>query len=111
MDTPVTTLQKPTIAKESFASIIEIQLQPGKTEELAAIAEEMRPDLEKLEGLKQFILVDRGQDKALAISFYAKSAEQEAATPKAQELLARWSHIVTVPPVRTGCKVLVHQIF
>lgn len=111
MDTPVTTLQKPTIAKESFASIIELQLKPGKTQELAVIAEEMRPDLEKIEGIKQFILIDRGEGKALGISFYANSAQQEAATPKAMELLDKWSDLVTVPPVRTGCKVLVHQIF
>lgn len=111
MDTPVTTFDKPTVAMDLFASVIEIQLKPSKTDELTTIAREMKPDLEQIAGLKQFILIDRGQDKALAISFYAKSAEQEAATPKAQELLARWSHLVTVPPERTGCEVIVNEIF
>lgn len=111
MDTPITTLEKPSIAKESFASLIEIQLMPGKTTELKTIAEEMRPDMEKIEGIKQFILIDRGDDKALAVSFYANSDQQEAASTKAAELLGKWSHIVTTPPVRVGCKVLVHQIF
>lgn len=111
MDTPVTTLEKPSIVKQSFASIIEVQLQPDKITELAAIAKDMRPELEEIEGIKQFILIDRGNDKALAVSFYANSAQQEAAAPKAKELLDKWAHLVTTPPVRTGCKVLVHQVF
>ena len=111
MDTPVTTLEKPSIAKESFASIIEIQLLPGKKDELKTIAEEMRPELEKIDGIKQFILIDRGDDKALGVSFYSNAAEQEAASAKAKELLDKWAHLVTTSPVRTGCNVLVHQIF
>ena len=111
MDTPVTTLQKPTFAKESYASLIEIQFKPGKKDELVTIAEEMRTDLEKLDGIKQFILIDRGGDKALAVAFYSNRAQQEAATLDAEKLQDRWSHLVTMPPVRTGCNVLVHQIF
>ncbi len=111
MDTPVTTLQKPTFAKESYASLIEIEFKPGKKDELVAISEEMRADMEKLDGIKQFILIDRGDDKALAVGFYSNRAQQEAATPNAEKLLERWEHLVTTPPVRTGCNVLVHQIF
>ena len=111
MDTPVTTLDKPTVETDLFASVIEIQLQPGKTEELTTIAREMKPDLEQIAGLKQFILIDRRQDKALAVSFYQSRAHQEAATQKAQELLGRWSHLVTVPPQRLGCKIIVNELF
>lgn len=111
MDTPVTTLQKPTFAKESYASLIEMEFKPGKKDELTVIAEEMRADLEKLDGIKQFILIDRGGNKALAVAFYSTRAQQEAATLDAKELQDRWGDLVTTPPVRTGCNVLVHQIF
>ena len=111
MDTPVTTLQKPTFAKESYASLIEIEFKPGKKDELVTIAEEMRADLEKLDGIKQFILIDRGDNKAMALAFYSNRAQQEAATLNAEKLQDRWEHLVAMPPVRTGCNVLVHQIF
>lgn len=111
MDTPVKTLQKPTFAKESYASLIEIEFKPGMESELTIISEAMRADLEKLDGIKQFVLIDRGDNKALAVTFYSTKAEQEAATLDAKELQDRWGHLVTTPPVRTGCNVMVHQIF
>ena len=111
MDTHVTTLDETTVATGLIASVIEIHLKAGKTNELATIAHNMKPDLEQISGLKQFILIERGLDQALAVSFYESRAHQENATPKAQELLARWSHLVTVPPQRIACKIIVNENF
>ncbi len=94
-----------------YASVVEIQLKPGKMDEATEIARAMRPDLEQLNGLKQFIVIDHCHDKFLAVVIYEGKADREAATPKAQELLGRLAELVAAPPERMGCEVTVNEVF
>ena len=94
-----------------YASVVEIQLKPGKMDEATEIARAMRPDLEQLNGLKQFVVIDHCHDKLLAVVIYEGKADQEAATPKAQEIIGRLAELVAGPPERMGCEVIVNEVF
>ena len=94
-----------------YASVVEIQLKAGKMDEATEIARAMRPDLEQLNGLKQFIVIDHCHDKLLAVVIYEGKADQEAATPKAQELLGRFAELAAALPESMGCEVTVNEVF
>ncbi len=94
-----------------YASVVEIQLKPGKMDEATEIVRAMRPDLEQLNGLKQLVVIDHCHDKLLAVVIYEGKADQEAATPKAQELIGRLAELAAAPPERMGCAVTVNEVF
>jgi hypothetical protein len=94
-----------------FASVIEFQMLPGKMEDAAEFAGSLRSQLEQLDGLKQFITIDRGNDKALTLVIYESQAQWEAAGPKAQEILGKMAELVAAPPNREGCEVTVNEVF
>jgi hypothetical protein len=93
------------------SSVIEIQLKPGKMDEATEMVRAMRPDLEQLNGLKQLVVIDHCHDKLLAVAIYEGKADQEAATPKAQELIGRLAELAAAPPERMGCAVTVNEVF
>ncbi len=72
-----------------FASVVEIQLKPGALDEAVAIARAAIPELRDMTGIKQLITIDKGNDKGLVVVIYESRAAQEAATPKAREILGR----------------------
>ncbi len=94
-----------------YASVVEIQTKPGKTEELVAAIKAALPELGQITGLKQFITLDMGNDKGLSIVVYESQAAQEAATPKAQEILGRWADLYASPPNRQGAEVRINESF
>ena len=94
-----------------YASVVEIQLKPGKMDEATKMVRAMRPDLEQLNGLKQLVVIDHCHDRFLAVAIYEGKADREAATPKAQELLGRLAELAAAPPERMGCEVTVNEVF
>ncbi len=94
-----------------YASVIEIQLKPGKMDEATEMVRAMRPDLEKFNGLKQLVVIDHCHDRLLDVVIYEGKADQEAATPKAQELIGRLAELAAAPPERMGCAVTVNEVF
>ncbi len=94
-----------------YASVVEIQLKPGKMDEATEMVRAMRPDLEQFNGLKQLVVIDHCHDKLLAVVIYEGKADQEAATPTAQELIGRLAELAAAPPVRMGCAVTVNEVF
>ena len=94
-----------------YTSFIEFQLKPGKMAEATEIAGAMRSDLEQLDGLKQFIIIDKGDDAGLVLAMYESQAQQEAAGPKARELLGRLADLYAAAPERKGCEVTINQTF
>ena len=93
-----------------YASIINIQFQPGKMNDAMEIAEAMKPDLAEL-GCNQFLLVDQGNDASLVLAIYDSQAKQEAATPKARELLGRLSPLCAAAPERKGGEVTLNETY
>ncbi len=94
-----------------YARVVEIQLKPGKMDEATAIAREMRSELGQIDGLEQFIAIDHCHDRFLAVVIYESKADQEAATPKARELIGRFADLWAAPPERMGCDVTVNEVF
>ena len=92
-----------------YTSIVEIQFQPGRMDEAMEITEGMTPDLAQLDGLRQFIVVDKGNDAGLVLAIYDSQAQQEVAGPKAQELLGRMGALFAAPPERKGGEVKVSE--
>jgi hypothetical protein len=94
-----------------YASIIDIQLKPGTTSQATEIILGTVDDIGAVDGIKQVISIDRGGDRGLVIAIYESQAAQEAATPKAQEILGRLGDLYAAPPDRQGCEVLVNETF
>ena len=82
-----------------FASYIEMKMQPGKMSEARELTDELEPQIMAL-GLKQFLLLDMGDDNALGIAIYASAAEQEAAAEGAMEVMSKYAHMFAAPPER-----------
>ena len=87
-----------------YASYIEMQLKPGKMAEAIEMTKQMEADLGQM-GMKQFIIVDRGNDNSTLVALYDTAEDQEAAGPKAAELLGRLADLMAAPPDRKQVEV------
>lgn len=61
------------------ASITEIKFKSGKSQEAIDVGRSRRPDLERVDGLKQIMIIERGDDTWLIVGLYESQAQQEAA--------------------------------
>ena len=93
-----------------YASYIEMQLKPGKMADAIEMAKQMEADLGQM-GMKQFIIVDRGNDSSTLVALYDTAEDQEAAGPKAVELLGRLADLMAAPPDRKQVEVPINFIF
>jgi len=93
-----------------YASYIEMQLKPGKMAEAIEMTKQMEADLGQM-GMKQFIIVDRGNDSSTLVALYDTAEDQEAAGPKAAELLGRLADLMAAPPDRKQVEVPINFIF
>ena len=94
-----------------YTSIIEMDLKPGSIQEATEIGKQMRPDLEQVDGIRQFIVIDKGNDTCLVLAIYDREDQQQAAGPKAQELLGRLGHLFAATPARQGGEVVINESF
>ena len=93
-----------------YASYIEMQLKSGKMAEAIEMTKQMEADLGQM-GMKQFIIVDRGNDSSTLVALYDTAEDQEAAGPKAAELLGRLADLMAAPPDRKQVEVPINFIF
>jgi hypothetical protein len=93
-----------------YASYIEMQLKPGTMADAIEMAKQMEADLGQM-GMKQFIIVDRGNDSSTLVALYDSAEDQEAAGPKAAELLGRLADFMAAPPDRKQVEVPINFIF
>ena len=93
-----------------YASYIEMQLKPGTMAAAIELAKQMEADLGQM-GMKQFIIVDRGNDSSTLVALYDSAEDQEAAGPKAAELLGRLAVFMAGPPERKQVEVPINFIF
>ena len=93
-----------------YASYIEMQLKPGTMADAIEMAKQMEADLGQM-GMKQFIIVDRGNDSSTLVELYDTAEDQEAAGPKAAELLGRLADLMAAPPDRKQLEVPINFIF
>ena len=93
-----------------YASYIEFQHKPGKKAEAIEMTKKMEADLEQM-GMKQFIIVDKGDNSSILIALYDTAQAYYAAGPKAAELLGRLAVFMTAPPERKQVEVPINIIF
>ena len=93
-----------------YASYIEMQLKPGKMAEAVERMKQVEVELGQVDG-KQFIIVDRGNDSSTLVALYDTAEDQEAAGPKAAELLGRLADLMAAPPDRKQVEVPINFIF
>ena len=93
-----------------YASYIEFKYKPGKTAEAIKITKQMEADLGQM-GMKQFIIVDKGDDSSTLIALYDTAQAYYAAGPKAAELLGRLADFLAAPPERKQVEVPINFIF
>ena len=94
-----------------YASHVEVQIQSGKTAEAIQRTKDLIPQIGEIPKLKRFMLMDKGDDKALFIAFYDSAEDQEAATPKAQEIIGRLADLVAAPPERVQVEVAIDHTY
>ena len=87
-----------------------MQLKPGKMAEAIEMTKQMEADLGQMV-MKQFIIVDRGNDSSTLVALYDTAEDQEAAGPKAAELLGRLAVFMAGPPERKQVEVPINFIF
>ena len=93
-----------------YASYIEMQLKPGKTAEAMEMAKQMEADLRQM-GMKQIIIADKGDDSSTLLALYNTAEDQEAAGPKAAELIGRLADLFAAPPDRKQVEVPINFTF
>ena len=87
-----------------FASYIEMKMQPGKMTEAKVLTNTLEPEIKAL-GVKQFLLIDKGNDEALGIAIYETAAQQEAAAEGARAVISKYSEMFSAPPERKQVEV------
>ena len=93
-----------------YATYIELQFKPGKTAEAMEMARQMKSELGQM-GMKQFIVADKGDDSSTLLALYDTAEDQEAAGPKAAELLGRLADLFAAPPERKQVEVPINFSF
>lgn len=93
------------------ASVIEGKAKPGMTDALVAAVRERLPEIAQLAGIKQVVSIDLGNDDGLTLVIYESREAQEAATPRATEILGGLAEFYAAPPNRRGCAVLLNEAF
>jgi hypothetical protein len=94
------------------ASVIEITFKAGSQDEATALTEKLVDQLnERVAGLRGFLVIDRGDNKATAVAMYESKENWEAAAPVAQEILGQLAPFMAGMPERAGCEVLYAKRF
>lgn len=94
------------------ATVLEITFKPETRDEAIALTEKLVVDLsERVDGLRGFIVLDRGDNKSTAIAMYESKAHWEAAAPAATEIMGQLAPFFAEMPDRVGCDVLFAQRF
>ena len=93
-----------------YASVVEFKFKPGATEQAMNLLRSVMPELRQIEGAKQFIAIDTGDNTGLLVVVFESQSQFEAATPKAQEIMGRIADMVAAPPVRKGCPITINEM-
>ena len=94
-----------------YASFVEAKIKSGMSAEAIEIAKGMISEVGEIPNLKQFILIDKGDDNILLLAFYDTAGEQEAAGPKAGEVMGKIGHLFAAPPERKQMEVPINHTY
>jgi hypothetical protein len=72
---------------------------------------QVEAELRQVDGLKQFIIVDRGNDSSTVLALYDTAEDQEATGPKSAEIVSRFMDVIAAPPDRKQVEGPINFIF
>ncbi len=94
-----------------FISISNYSIKPETYDEMVEFTQSVVPELSKIPGCKQMIIVRTGEDSATSIAAYNSKEEAEAATPQIQQIFSRMAEFLSAPPVRTIHEAVFYEQF
>ena len=94
-----------------YASYVEAKLKSGTSAKAIEMTKNMISDVGEIPNIKQFVLVDKGDDNVVLLAFYETAEEQELAGPLARELLGRLEHFYAAPPERIQVEVPINHSY
>lgn len=96
--------------KNKFSIGIDMVFKAAMMKNAIEIAEKMRPEFSDL-GCNQFLMINKGNDKAIILAIYESEEKQQTALPKAQELLGKLKDIYASMPERQGGNVIINEVY
>jgi heme-degrading monooxygenase HmoA len=94
-----------------YASLIEVKLKPGSSEEVTELLGAMRSGLEAIDGLRQLIVVDKGDDTFSEVVIYETESQWESARPQVQQLMMPLIEFLADMPQTVGGTVVMNDNF
>ena len=94
-----------------YASHVEVQVQSGKMAEAIQRSKDLINEVNQIPNIRRFMVLDKGDDKALFIAFYDTADDQVAATPKAQEVIGLLADLAAAPPERIQVEVAIDHTY
>ena len=94
-----------------YASFVEAKMKAGTSVKAIELAKNMISDVGEIPNIKQFVLIDKGNDNVLLLAFFDTAEEHEAAGPLARELLGRLEHFYAAPPERIQVEVPINHTY
>lgn len=96
--------------KNTFSIGIDMVFKAAMMKNAIEIAEKMRPEFSDL-GCNQFVMINKGNDKAIILAIYESEEKQQTALPKAQELLGKLKDIYASMQERQGGNVIINEVY
>ena len=96
--------------KNTFSIGIDMVFKAAMMKNAIEIAEKMRPEFSDL-GCNQFLMINKGNDKAIILAIYESEEKQQAALPKTQELLGKLKDIYASMQERQGGNVIINEVY
>ena len=94
-----------------YASHVEVQVQSGKMAEAIQRSKDLINEVNEIPNIRRFMVLDKGNDKALFLAFYDTAEDQVAATPKAQEGIGLLADLAAASPERIQVEVAIDHTY
>ena len=94
-----------------YASHVEVQIQAGKMAEAIQRSKDLINEVGEIPNLRRFMVLNKGDDKAVYLAFYDTAEDQVAATPKAQEVIGKLADLAAAPPERVQVEVAIDHTY
>ena len=94
-----------------YASHVEVQVLSGKMAEAIQRSKDLINEVNEIPNIRRFMVLDKGNDKALFLAFYDTAEDQVAATPKAQEVIGLLADLAASPPERIQVEVAIDHTY
>ena len=93
-----------------YARITTLRINPEKLDEIKALAEEIKPEVMAIPGMKYWFDTANEDGSCAVIAVYESQEAAEAAKSTASEIFARFAEYMESEPQPQGYHVFIHGI-